>query len=124
MTRAMAEYHDFAVREFVGSHPVITMAAVLASTGEVQELAAGTVLGKVTASKKYVVWDASAGDGSEIAATILGEDVTVPAAGDEAALRYVHGEFRKNGLTWDPDADEAAIDAAIEALASKGIYVK
>lgn len=46
-----------------------------------QNLAAGTVLGKITASGKYTLHDAAAADGSQTAAAIL-YDATDASAGD------------------------------------------
>lgn len=45
-----------------------------------RSLAAGTVLGKVTASGEYVAYSNAASDGSEIAAGILYADVDATAA--------------------------------------------
>jgi len=52
------------------------------------------------------------------------EDVAVPAAGDAVANVYVHGAFRRAGLTWPEGATEAQIAAAVKELAASGLYVK
>ena len=107
---------------FEGDHPPIMLPVTLASSGAETDLTAGTVLGKVTASGKFVTWNHDASDGSQNAAAILVEDLTVPASGDEQATAYFHGQFRRDGLTWDPDAETADINAAVAALAPLGLY--
>ena len=49
-----------------------------------ETLTAGTVLGKISASGKYVAYDDGATDGSEVAAAILTADVDA-SAGDQLA---------------------------------------
>lgn len=112
---------------FVGGHPVIMKRLTLASPGAggtETELLAGTILGEVTATEKYVPWSPAATDGSETAAAILVEDVVVPAAGDASANAYVHGEFRRKGLNWPETATDAQKTQAIKSLAAGGLYVK
>lgn len=109
---------------FVGNHPPVMRPQVLASTGADVDLAAGTVLGVVTAADKAAVLAPAADDGSQTAALILVEDVTVPATGDAAANVYVHGAFRRAGLVWPEGATPAQIDAAVKDLAARGLYVK
>ncbi|WP_461210402.1 head decoration protein [Desulfocurvus sp. DL9XJH121] len=109
---------------FVGGHPPVMRRQVLASTGAELELAAGVVLGVVSATDKAVVLAPAAEDGSQQAAAILVEDVTVPAAGDAVANVYVHGEFRRAGLGWPAGATTEQVDAAVKELAASGLYVK
>ena len=109
---------------FVGKHPPVMRPQVLASTGAELELKAGAVLGIVTASDKAVVLAPAAEDGSQAAALILVEDVTVPAAGDAVANVYVHGEFRRAGLAWPVGITDAQKTAAVKELAALGLYVK
>lgn len=115
---------EMRVPNFVGDHPALMQGVTLASSGSVRELLAGTVLGKITASGKYAPWAHDATNGSQTARRILVEDVTVPASGDEIAATYRHGEFLRDGLTWDQTAEAADVLAAIDALEGVGIYVK
>lgn len=114
----------FSVPSFVGAHEPVMQGEALASTGAEQNLVAGTVLGRITASGKYAPWAHDATDGSQTARRILVEDVAVPPSGDERAATYRHGEFLRAGLTWDETAEESDILAAIDALEGVGIYVK
>jgi len=107
---------------FLGNHPPIMKPGTLASTGSIQELKGGLVLGKVSASGKFVPFNPAGGDGSEIAVTILPADISVPAAGDENSPLYAHGSFREAGLDFG-SANEAQIVAAIANLEAKGLYV-
>lgn len=63
-----------------------------------ENLKRGAVLGKVTASGKYVLHDDSADDGSETIAAILAED-TDATGGDEPAPIYLAGDFLLSALT-------------------------
>lgn len=87
-------------------------------------LAIGTVLGKITASGKYVLHNNAASDGSEAAAGILGEAVDATSA-----------DVRTFGVTWGAIAVLPALTfksgitnnnktAAIAALATKRILVR
>ncbi len=51
----------------------------------------GTVLGKVTATGKYVVCEATAADGSEVAAAVLLQDLTLAATTDTNVLALTRG---------------------------------
>jgi len=109
----------------IGSHPFITESVTLVSTGTVQELSAGTVLGKITASGKYTGFNPDGTDGSETAAAILAGDISVPASGDEKSAAYVHGEFLKTGLVWTHSGiTDGEKLAAYASLKTAGIYTK
>src|SRR5690554_8127175 len=51
----------------------------------------GQVLGKVTADGKYVQYDDAAEDGSETAAAVVLQDISIPAATDTTVLVLVKG---------------------------------
>ena len=55
---------------------------VVALEGTAKTYAIGTVLGKITASGKYKIQDASSVDGSEVAAVVVAEDKAIPATTD------------------------------------------
>jgi hypothetical protein len=87
----------------------------------------GTVLGKVTATGKYVPVNAAAvvgQEGAEVAAAILLENVSVAATTDTTATAAVNGAMivRDGGLVFvntHSTAERAAAVAAIEALGIK-----
>ena len=68
-------------------------------------LAKGVVLGIETASKKYVAYDDSASDGSEVAKAILSDKVDATSK-DQLVAVYLLGIFVKANLT---GCDAAAI---------------
>lgn len=82
-----------------------------------QVLPRGAVLGKVTASGKYVLSLAAEDDGSEDVDLILAEDVDATAA-DRQVLAYARGDFASIGLTLGAGHTLASIT---EPLRAKGI---
>lgn len=88
-------------------------------------LAPGTVLGRVTASGKYVASSNTASDGSQTAAAIAlyGCDASAADASISAIVR--DAEVNGNILTWHPDRDQLAEQTAANTdLASAGIIVR
>lgn len=77
----------------------------------------GTVLGKITASGKYIQSLAAAQDGSETPDLILAEAVDATAA-DVSALAYARGDFNASALTLGAGHTVASIT---EGLRAKGI---
>jgi hypothetical protein len=88
-----------------------------------QNLTAGTVVGVVTASGKYAVYDNAASDGTETAAGILGYDTDATAADIEAMIISRDAEVNADELNWDGQA-QPAIDAGVADLAAAGIIVR
>lgn len=85
-------------------------------------LAAGTILGIVTATGKYVRHNAGAATGEETEAGILLEGI-----GAEEATRTVivrHAEVAGSALTYEAGADANQIAASNAALAALGIAVR
>lgn len=78
----------------------------------------GQVLGKVTADGKYVQYDDAAVDGSETAAAVVLQDISIPAATDTTVLVLVKGPaiVADGGLVFKSGVDEAAAKAQLEAL--------
>lgn len=70
---------------------------------------AGAVLGKVTATGKYVRFDAAAVDGSEVPKAVLSQEVTAAGAGDVAGRPLISGRVRAGDLV---DAADAALTGA------------
>jgi Bacteriophage lambda head decoration protein D len=89
-----------------------------------QNLAAGTVLGRITASGKYTTYANGASDGSEVAAAIL-YDATDASGGDVTNARMVRrGPAIVNGndLGWGAN-DSTGITAGKADLLALGIKV-
>jgi len=81
-------------------------------------LVAGTVLGKISASQKYVAYNNAASDGSEVAAGILyaaAPDVAV----DQPAVAFVRdcevAEMRLTGIDTPGKADLLALGIIVRA---------
>lgn len=80
-------------------------------------MVAGTVLGKITASGKYVAYDNAASDGSEVAVGVLYAGVQDSAADQKATVIARDAEVAEIRLT--------GIDSAGKAdLAAVGIIVR
>lgn len=97
------------------SRDVITLAS---GSGD---LVAGAVLGKITASDKYVPHDPTASDGSETAVGVLLGNVSVPAAADVDAVALTRdAEVKAVSLGFasvtDTDAEKAAVLAELAAV--------
>ena len=62
----------------------------------------GTVMGKITASGKYVTSLLASADGSQVASSVLAEDVTnsTGSAVDIKAVVYKKGTFNSLGVTF------------------------
>lgn len=82
-------------------------------------LAPGTVLGKITASGKYVPFDDASSDGRENAAGILYAEVandTIAAADFVGVIINFGAEVRNDHLQWEDGVDETAGKADLAAL--------
>jgi hypothetical protein len=82
-----------------------------------QDLAAGTVLGKITASGKYTEYSDGAADGSETAAAILYDNVDASAGDKDAVVIARYAEVSTAMLT-------ASDAAGIIDLATLGIIAR
>jgi hypothetical protein len=78
----------------------------------------GTVLGKVTASGKYVLRDAAANDGSQTAAAILFDKTDATSADAKAVAVTRRAEVRISGLIWKSTDNAAAQAAGLASLAA------
>lgn len=88
-------------------------------------LAAGTVLGKITASGKYLSSAIGAADGSEAAAAVLLYPVDATSADVEVAAIVRDAEVNGNLLAYAADRDQAAEKLAAQAeLAAVGIITR
>lgn len=75
-------------------------------------LAAGTVLGKITASGKYLKSLAAANDGSQVPDAILAEGVDATSA-DKEAVVYIAGKFDQGRLILGAGHTLGSIDATL-----------
>lgn len=77
-----------------------------------QNLQAGAVLGKITASGKYTAYDNGASDGEEAAAGVLFGDIDA-TDGDVEGTGFLRGpgELHEGRLVFDSGQDGAAIAA-------------
>lgn len=98
-----------------GNHELLVGRKVTILIGQV--ITRGTVLGKITATGKYIKSLSAAADGSQVPDLILAEDVDATAA-DSAVLAYARGDFTTNALTIGAGHTAASIT---EGLRAKGI---
>lgn len=93
---------------------------VVDATGGAME--AGTVLGQITASGKFVQHDAAAVDGSQNEAGIL--MFGIGAVEEKRTIVARDAEVSEADLTYEVGADAAQITASNAALAALGIVVR
>lgn len=88
------------------------------------KLDAGTVLGKITASGKYVLHDNALSNGAEVAAAILFHPTDATSA-DAKTVATVRGPTTVNGnmLTFKSGISAGNKTAALLALRAKGLAV-
>lgn len=103
----------------VSDVPVVTRNITILSG---QELERGAVLGRITASDKYVLSDDAAEDGSEVPALVLAYPVDA-TGGDEIAAAYAEGAFDSEQLIYGGDHDAASVEAAFRQ-AGAPLYVR
>jgi len=108
---------DFIVSEAPG---YISREQVIVTVAAATTLLSGTVLGKLTATGKYVPYDNAGDDGSDVAAGVLRSalvnDGDAPADFDGVAMVRTC-ELRRAGLVWADglvDNDKAAAYADLE----------
>jgi len=98
-------------------YPLVTDIVIIASG---QTLVRGTLLGKVTATGKFLKCVSTAIDGSQNPHSILSEDCDA-SGGDQSAVTYLSGAFNQNAITFG-GADTAATHRV--ALRDLNIYLK
>lgn len=82
-----------------------------------QNLKRGALLGKITASGKFVLSTSAAVDGSQVPVGILVDD-TNASAGDKATIIYTRGDFTDDSVTYGIGHAIASVSAGLKA---KGI---
>jgi hypothetical protein len=85
---------------------------------------ANTVMGKVTASGKYVPFNQDASDGSETPAGYLYAGVDASDADAAGVVLLRDAELDGERLIWPADIEPAEKDTAIAAFAALGIIVR
>lgn len=100
----------------VGPMPILTERVTLAAG---QNLARGAVVGKITASGKYILSLSGAVDGSQVPDAIVAEPADATAA-DVQMLIYVRGDFDQSLLILGAAHTVASIK---DGLRDKNIYL-
>lgn len=98
-----------------GNHESLIGRKIIIANGN--NLVRGSVIGKITASGKYVLSTSAATDGSETPDLILAENADATSA-DVSALAYARGDFITQALTIGAGHTAASIT---EGLRTKGI---
>lgn len=88
-----------------------------------QVLKRGSVLGKITASGKYVLALSASADGSQTPARVLVDDVDA-TAGDQNAGAFRQAELNGNALILGTGITLSAAQAALETAAGTNIFIK
>jgi hypothetical protein len=114
--RASIVTETFAPDNLVISHPLSRVVTILANAGA---LTSGTVLGRITASGKYINSLSAASDGSQTPDVILAEDIA-NSGSDQTASVYFAGVFNESGLVLGSAHTVASIR---EGLRLKGIHL-
>lgn len=115
---------EFLVSEANGYRPRDTVTVTVPAN---TTLSAGTLLGQITATSKYVRHAAGASDGSEDEAGVLYETLvnTTGSAVDYTATAVLRdAEVSGEELTYEVGADAAQITASDAALKALGIIVR
>lgn len=95
---------------------------VIASGAGVVEI--GAVLGKITASGKYLPRDTDSADGTEVATVVNLKKVDATSADAESLAVVRHAIVKKNGLVWKDGEDAAEIAVGTTELGNQGIVVR
>lgn len=97
-------------------------AKIASGSGKVEP---GTILGKITASGKFVPHAPAASDGSQTAVAILYSEVDATSADQPAVITARDCEVKKDELIYNAATDTAPEIAAVHAaLAANGIIVR
>lgn len=88
-----------------------------------QNLVGGAVVGKITASGKYKIYDNAAVDGSEVAAAVLFGAVDASGGDKKGVIIERDAEVNADLLNWGAN-DATGKTAGIADLLTKGIKVR
>ena len=110
---ASATYYEYEVNEILtGAYPALPVMIVLAAG---QNLPEGALIGKITASGKYVLSLAAATDGSEVPVAITSTPIDASSA-DEKGVAYVSGQFVTRHLTFGTGHTVASVKDGLRDL--------
>lgn len=116
---------EFLINEGQGT---VSRSNVTVTVAANTKLEAGTVLAKLTATGKYVVYDNAGSDGSEVADAILWEEADNTDGDSETdfsrAVIDWNAEVRKASLQWATGLVAGDKTAAYADLAAKGIKAR
>lgn len=104
---------------FAGAFPVRQRVVTLASGANAAgaPLKRGALLGRVTATDKYILSVATATDGSQVPSAVLAADTDASAA-DVKTPAYFEGEFAGEIMTIDASWTIATVQAALRQAGS------
>lgn len=88
-----------------------------------QTLLANAVVGKVTASGKFAVYNNGASDGTEVAAGVLVAAVDAASADALGLVIRRDAELKSSGINWG-SSDSTAITAGTADLLALGILIR
>lgn len=84
----------------------------------------GSVLGKVTATGKYVLSDADAANGSQVASAVCLQNLGTVGADTACIVIVRDAVLNREALVWDAANDAAEILAAEAELKAAGVLVR
>lgn len=114
---AYSQADPHATKTILANDDDVTTRKVTIVTG--QNLEAGAVIGKITASSKYTLSAAAAADGSQVPDFVLAHDCDASAA-DQEAIAYETATVVESALTLGAGHTVASIR---EGLRAKGIKI-
>jgi hypothetical protein len=110
---------EFIISELPGA---LSRDAVSVTVPAATTLSAGTVLGQISGSGKYAMYDDAKSDGLETACAVLYADLVndglAPADKDGVVIDF-GAEVRKDDLVWDTGVDETGGLADLRAVGIK-----
>lgn len=121
MTNFQPEYKSegsFSPDKLIAGDATIVTRSITLVSG--QNLARGSVLGRITASGKYTLSASALTNGAQTPVAILAEDVDA-SGGDKTTLAYESGVFNEGALTFG--AGHTA-DSTRTGLRQLGIFMK
>lgn len=107
--------------QLIGGDLKIVTDDITIASGQV--LKRGSVLGKITASGKFVLALAASGDGSQTPARVLVDDVDA-TGGDANAGSFRQAELNGNALVLGTGITLSAATAALESAAGTNVFIK
>jgi hypothetical protein len=110
---------------YAGDFPRMTRLVTIASGANASGavLKRGTLLGRITATDKYIPSVKTATDGSQNPVAVLTFDVDASAADVTAAKAFVTGEYAFEQMTVDASWSFTTLDAALR-IANLSLFVR